>query len=115
MMNTKESYRDEGIYFRARHRVERVRKYYTHLIIFLVVNIIISTGKVIRNLNNGETFEEAFFDFNTFSVWIVWGLIIIIHTIAVFGFPLILGKNWEERKLKQFMDEDQSKDWKQNI
>lgn len=103
---------DDGLYFRARHRIERLRKFYFHLIIYFIVNIIISGFKINRNLNRGESFSEALWDLDTFIVWIIWGIIIVIQTISVFGLPYILGRNWEEEKIKQFMDEEKSQTFK---
>ncbi len=92
-------------YLRAKGRVDEIKKYYTHLVVYIVVNTFISINKIMRNMSNGETFSEAFFDFNTFAVWVFWGIGIAFHTFKVFGFNLILGKNWEERKIKKYMDE----------
>ncbi len=91
-------------YLRAKERVDRIRGFYSHLLTYLIVNISISTYKIIRNLKNGETFEDAFFDFSTYLVWIAWGIGLVLHVFAVFG-P---GKHWEEKKIKQFMEEEQN-------
>lgn len=98
---------DQGVYFRARHRVERLKKYYSHLLIYMIINLIVASYKIARNMNNGETFSEAFFDLNTFTLSIIWGIILFIHTISVFGLFNVLGKDWEERKLREFMNNDQ--------
>jgi hypothetical protein len=29
-----------------------------------------------------------------------------IHAFSVFGLPLILGDNWEEEKIKQYMEDE---------
>ena len=112
VMNKKLKTKQEGVYFRARNRVERLRKYYFHVIIYFMVNTGISTYKIVRNMNNGESFEEALWDLDTFIVWIIWGIILLINTFAVFGIPFLLGKNWEEEKIKKYMEADQSKDWR---
>ena len=52
-------------YLKARQRVEKLKAFYTHLTIYIVVNTVISTLKIIRNLRNGESFEEAFFELST--------------------------------------------------
>ena len=57
-------------------------------------------------MHNGETFNEAFFDFGTFAVWIFWGIGIFFHTMGMFGKNLIFGKEWEERKIKEYMQKD---------
>lgn len=101
----------ENNYLRAKARVDRIRGFYTHLIVYVLVNIGISTFKVIRNLNNGESFEEAFFDLSTFIIWMLWGIGLALHAFSLYGIPMLLGKNWEEEKIKKYMNEDQSKNW----
>jgi formate-dependent nitrite reductase membrane component NrfD len=99
-------------YLKARQRVEKLKAFYTHLTVYIVVNTIISTLKIIRNLKRGETFEEALFDFSFSASWLLWGIGLAIHAFAVFGLPRILGNNWEEDKIKQFMEEEQKSKFK---
>lgn len=101
----------DSAYLRAKNRVDRLKGFFTHLTVYIVINIAISVMKVWRNLSHGETFEEAFFEFETFSVWTFWGIGIALHAFSVFGLPLILGSNWEERKIKKFMEEEDHKTW----
>ncbi|MBF8149426.1 2TM domain-containing protein [Winogradskyella sp. F6397] len=91
---------------KAKNKVEKLKRFYTHLAVYMVINTIITTVKVMSNTNSGETFEEAFFSFSTYASWIVWGLVIAIHAFSVFGLPRIVGDDWEERKIQQFMNEE---------
>lgn len=93
-------------YNRAKRRVDRLRAFYSHLTVYVIINTIITIIKINRNLNNGESFGEAFFDFSTFLSWLFWGIAIAIHAFSVFGLPLILGENWEEDKIEQYMKQD---------
>ena len=93
-------------YIKAKKRVDCIRKFYRHLFIYLAVNIFISTSKVMRNMEYGETFEEAFFDFNTFAVWFFWGIGLVVHGMKVFGLELLVGNSWEEKKLRELMDKE---------
>ena len=52
----------------------------------------------------GSTLEKALTNFDNYSVWFFWGIGIAFHTFKVFGFGLLLGKNWEDRKIKEFME-----------
>lgn len=98
-------------YNKAKQRVDCLRKFYSHLTIYLVVNILISSLKVYRNLSHGESFEEAFFDFSTYVVWLFWGIGLVIHAFSVFGLPMILGRNWEEEKIKKYMEDNDRNRW----
>ncbi|WP_179345668.1 2TM domain-containing protein [Winogradskyella ursingii] len=95
-------------YQRAKNKVEKLKRFYSHLTVYLIANTLVSTFKIIRNIKNGETFNEAFFDFGTFFVWTVWGLAIAIHAFSVFIMPLLVGEDWEERKIEEIMKEEMS-------
>jgi hypothetical protein len=96
-------------FLKAKRRVEKLRKFYNHLTVYIVVNGLISAFKIIRNLRNGESFEEAFFDLSFSGIWLFWGIGLTIHAFAVFVLPLFVGHNWEEEKIKQFMEDEKKK------
>ncbi len=96
----------ESAYKRAEKRLKEIKGFYWHLFWFLVINVFISTKKIYRNFENRESFSEAFFDFGTFTVWIFWGIGIMFHWFGVFGKHFVFSKNWEKRKIKEFMDKE---------
>jgi hypothetical protein len=98
---------DEQKYFRAKAKVDKLRGFYSHFIVYILVNLFITIMKVRRNINNGETFEEAFYDFNTGALCLFWGIGIAFHAFSVFGFDYFLGKNWEDEKLEQFIKDEE--------
>lgn len=106
---TEQNCLEEQKYIRAKKRVENLKGYYWHLAIYLIVNTFISVRKIIKNLGADKTFEQVFLDWNTFSLWFFWGLGLAFHTFKIFGFHLLFGKDWEERKIKEFMKEEQKK------
>lgn len=93
-------------YLRAKNRLDRLKGFYSHLGVYVLVNTAITGFKIARNIKNGETFHDAFFDMGTFFIWGLWGIGLAIHTLAVFGFPLLLGKDWEEKKINEFMEQE---------
>lgn len=104
--------RYERKFHKAKNHVDRLRRFYVHVIVYVVVNVIISGMKIGRNLRSGELFDEAFLDMSTYLLWILWGIGLALHAFSVFGLPLILGKNWEEDKIDEFMKQDQQDSWK---
>ncbi|EDP95021.1 2TM domain-containing protein [Kordia algicida OT-1] len=54
------NYQEEQAYIRAKKKVENIKGFYIHLLIYICVNLFISIKKIMENLSNGETFEEAF-------------------------------------------------------
>ena len=90
-------------YDRAKARVRKIKGFYKHLSVYIIVNTII----FIINIYNLSP-DESYFEFKNFTTLIFWGLGLSIHAFTVFAFPYIFGKNWEEEKIKKFMDDDQN-------
>ncbi|ARV10721.1 hypothetical protein BTO05_04475 [Winogradskyella sp. PC-19] len=93
---------------RAKNRVEKLRKFYSHLTVYLVINSIITGFKVYNNLDSWDAFTADLFSFSTLSSWIIWGLILLVHAFTVFILPSLLGYDWEERKIQQIMEEEKN-------
>ena len=86
-------------YIQAKKRVQKIKGFYTHLTVYCFVIPII----IFANLK----FEPHFHWF-WFSL-LGWGTGLIIHWVNVFGFNLLgIGKNWEDRKIKEMMKEDKN-------
>jgi len=97
-------------FIKAKNKVEKLKRFYIHLIVYTIVNTVITIVKIMNNINNGETFNEAFFDFSTIIIWLTWGIAIALHAFSVYGIPLILGEDWEERKIEKLMKQELNKD-----
>ncbi|MBT8243776.1 MAG: 2TM domain-containing protein [Winogradskyella sp.] len=91
---------------RAKRKVEKLKGFYTHLGIFLVINILITGFKVSNKLDSWDAFITKMRSLDVLSSWTVWGIILLIHALTVFVFPNIMGYDWEERKIKQLMEEE---------
>lgn len=91
---------------RAKKRVEELKGFYVHLTVYIAVNTFISTMKIVRNLGDGETFSEAFWDFGTFAVWFFWGIGMFFHGVKVFSYNPFFSKDWEQRQIQKYMDKD---------
>ncbi len=94
-------------YLRAKHKVNKLKGFYKHLAAYIIINSLIFGMKIIRNLTHGETFSEAFLDIDFYGIWLFWGIGLAFHAFAVFGTGYFFGQNWEENKIKQFMEEDE--------
>jgi len=101
------NYDQDVAYLLAKHKTEKLKRFYMHSIIYVIINCGLIFVKVNRNMNNGESFADAFFEFNTFSTAIIWVVVLAIHAFSVFGNTFILGSKWEEEKIKQYIKEEQ--------
>ena len=101
-----ENYNNEDRYIRAKKKVEKLKSFYGHFAVYFVVNMFLSIAKVTGEITQGKTFIEAFWDFGTFAIWFFWGIGIFFHAMGVFGPTIFFGKDWEQRKMNEFMDEE---------
>lgn len=95
------NFSDEDRYLRAQKRVKQIQGFYWHLFWYFAVNIFLWV-MTYRGLDEGEDF----FAFGHFSTAFFWGIGVIAHWSSVFGKHLVFSKNWEERKIKEYMDKD---------
>lgn len=94
-MNTQEEFISEKRYIRAQERVEKLKGFYVHFFIYLLFIPIF----VFLNIKSTD-FPWALFPIGG------WGLGVIGHAMDTFNYNPLLGKNWEERKIREFMDKD---------
>ena len=98
---------EEDKYLRAKKRVTQIKHFYRHLIVYLLVNAFITLTIVLRNIyDDGEHLMEAFRHFETFAVWIFWGIGLATHGIKVIIIPYLFGKDWEKRQIEKVMEKD---------
>ncbi|CAM1365490.1 conserved hypothetical protein [Tenacibaculum litopenaei] len=95
----------EHDYLRAKERVKKLKEYYTHLVVFLAVNCFLSGRKIYRVWEAGGNLEEVLTSFSTYYLWFFWGIGMLGHTFKMFGTQWLLGKEWEEKKIKEYMKE----------
>lgn len=91
---------------RAKRRVHELKGFYIHFMVYIVVNTFITVSKIIGNINNGETFSQAFWDFGTFAIWLFWGIGLIFHGMKVFSFNPFFSKDWEEQQIRKYIEKD---------
>jgi hypothetical protein len=80
---------------RAQRRVAALKGFYTHLTVFLLV----ITGLVVVDLATGPRWWVHW-------VFLGWGIGVLSHGLAVGGRTSKAISNWEERKTRQFMEEE---------
>ena len=91
---------------KAKDKVENLRSFYIHFACYIIFNTTITTIKIIDDLDEGKTLQEALFDFGSVAMWLIWGIGIGFHAFSVYGFDYFLGKNWESKKLQECLEEE---------
>ncbi|NQX85621.1 MAG: 2TM domain-containing protein [Flavobacteriaceae bacterium] len=92
-------YQREEAYLRAKKKVDKIVGFYWHLAVYIVVNLFLI---ILIGVNS----DEGFWHFGTFATPLFWGVGLIFHFLGVFGPNVLFGKDWEQRKIKEFMDKD---------
>ncbi|ESU26256.1 hypothetical protein FLJC2902T_27360 [Flavobacterium limnosediminis JC2902] len=91
------NYNERAQYERAQKRVKEIKGFYGNLTAYIVVNIFF----VIINLLTSP--EHLWF----YWPMLGWGIGVVFHGLQVFNAMPFFGKDWEERKMKEFMEEEE--------
>lgn len=86
----------EEDYEKARKRVEELKGFYSHLISYVVI----VTFLALINLLTDPEFWWFLF------IALFWGIALIIHGLSTFTRRSIFSKEWEERKIREYMEEE---------
>jgi len=95
-------FKEEIKYNEALKRVEKIKGFYTHLIIFVLMNVFFIIIKA-QKIDEGESISEVFY------VTISWGIGVVLHGLKAFDRLPFLGKNWEEQKIKEYLEVEKRK------
>ncbi|MCV6629028.1 MAG: 2TM domain-containing protein [Flavobacteriaceae bacterium] len=98
MKKTQNTYKEEQ-YLRAKKRLDKEKGFYHHLLWYVLVNVFIIGMKWYHD--SGD-----FWDFGTFATAVFWGIGLVIHAFNTFGVYVLFSKEWEERKIKEFIEKD---------
>ncbi len=80
-------------YEKAKKRVEEIKGFYSHLIVYVAVNVVL----VIINLVTSPGVLWFYWPL------LGWGIGLFFHGMGVFVFSKFPGKQWEEKKIKEVM------------
>ena len=95
---------EEMVLIKAKKKVEELKKFYGHLTTYLAVNLFLMA----LNLLTNSSF--LWFLIPLFA----WGIGIVSQGMKVYDYNLFLGKNWEDRKMQEWIDKEKRKTEKWN-
>jgi uncharacterized RDD family membrane protein YckC len=90
----KDVVKDDETYLRAKRRVQEIKDFYAHLIVYIIVNAVL----VLINLLVTPGFLWFLFPL------IGWGIGLFFHAVFGFGIFGVFTKEWEDKKIKEYMD-----------
>ena len=83
-------------YLEAQKRVKRLKGFYIHALVYVVVNLFI----IAQNVQNGAALSDR----DNYWTALFWGVGLLGHAISVYLPNMIMGKDWEEKKIRELMD-----------
>ncbi len=95
VLETQKEYIADKRYEKAKERVEEIKGFYGNLTAYCIVIPFL-----------------AFLNYNTTSFpWVLfpilgWGFGVAMHGMGAFGYHPIFGKRWEDKKMREFMEDD---------
>ncbi|SHF53177.1 2TM domain-containing protein [Salegentibacter echinorum] len=92
----------EDSYVKARKRVKELKEFYNHLFSYIFVNILLAG---INYYSNAWAYP--------WFLWVVggWGIGLAFDALKVFRLNPFFSKNWEERKIEEYMNEEKKQRW----
>ncbi|WP_339660223.1 2TM domain-containing protein [uncultured Polaribacter sp.] len=93
---------------RAKARIEEIKNFYNHIFTYIIVNLFITfvwkfSFTIFDDFKVSNQFDEE--GFIHIPIWFIWGIFLALDALKTFGFLNFFGKDWEERKIEEFMKE----------
>ena len=86
---------EEIKYQRAKERVDALRGFYIHLTVYVIVNLFLFLLDIFASPD---------------TLWFYWpllgwGIALVLHAVSVFGSGRLSSTDWEEKKIREIMEE----------
>ncbi len=106
-------------FIEAKKKVDKIKGFYKHVAVYVVINILLIIAKtsILNYFINEGNKDPGFLSWLKMNIWVtpvLWAIGLVIHGLVVFKFqnitfknfkPNVL-KNWEEKRMQQYMDQD---------
>ncbi len=86
-------------YVEAKKRVQKIKGFYIHAFVYVCINAMIIYSNAVLN-------HQGFVSMDNYYTAIFWGIGLLAHFMSVFIPNIFFGKEWENRKIKEFMDKN---------
>lgn len=99
----------KGSYIRAKERVRHVKVFYIHLVGYLVFASLILYNMYIMDTNN--EYKESIEWINLTSLTF-WTIFVFLHGWKVFKGRFLFKRSWEDKKIKEYMEQEKANETK---
>lgn len=93
-----ENYQNDDRYFRAKKKVDEIKGFYGNLASYILVNIVL----LVINLTTSPEYLWFFWPL------LGWGIGVVFHAMKVFNYMPFLGSDWEEKKIREFLEKEKN-------
>ncbi|EDM44680.1 hypothetical protein SCB49_13950 [unidentified eubacterium SCB49] len=98
-----EPIKKDDAYYKAKNRVKEMKKFYTSLMSYIVfISLLAGLNYYVNEWSNMWFLWAAF----------GWGIGLFFQAVKAFDWNPFFGKDWEERKMKELMEEDKGSNFK---
>jgi len=94
--------KDHEKYLQAKKKVDELKGFYIHLLVYLGVNIFILVNIFLEVQRSGESFWQPGHFFTLFF----WGIGLLFHAAYTFSFNPFFGKDWEKKQIDKYMEQE---------
>lgn len=98
-MENPDRFNEERLYQKAKKRAQAIRSFYINLTLYCIVI------PILIFINLTFTPEIYWFIFSMLG----WGIGLLFHAMEAFSWNPFLGKDWEERKIKEILEKENHK------
>jgi len=105
--NIERDYFEEDLFIKAEKKVKELKGFYIHLFCYLIVILVWII--VLLVLNDTPSYSHYGFwgmGYGLYATALFWGIGIFFHWFGVFVKNLSFSKNWEDRKIKEFLEKN---------
>ena len=97
-------------YKRAKKRIENIKRLYAHVVLFFIATILLLAfkGRILNFLVSKGITDKGFLhwaELNIVLIPVIWAIVLIFAGIYLLRFKPGFIKNWEIRKVKEFLEE----------
>lgn len=93
-------FKKEEAYLRAKKKVDNIVGFYWHLAVYIIVNLFLI---ILIGVSAG------FSGFGPYATATFWGIGLAFHFLGVFGPNFFFGKDWESKKIDEFMEKERQR------
>ena len=93
-------------YNNAYKKVKRLKGFYSHLRIYLIVNLIIIIANLNKDIFTNGIHASGLSEWETYSTAFFWGIGLAAHAMSVFGRDIFFSSDWEQKKIQKYMEKE---------